>query len=148
MSTPAPRVDLHQVEDYAFDLHFGPGLPALRVDEPPPLGRGQGPTPVQLLTAAVANCLSDSLLYALRRQGDAPEPLTTRAQARVGRNPDGRLRVLGLEVSIQLGVPAACLPGLASVLAHFEDFCTVSQSVAPAIPVTLSLRDLDGRVLR
>jgi uncharacterized OsmC-like protein len=67
MSAPVSVVYLRQVQDYQFDVEFATDLPTWRVDEPPPLGQGQGPTPVQLLAAAVGNCLSDSLLFALRK---------------------------------------------------------------------------------
>lgn len=144
----APTVHLQQVQDYQFDIGFGPGLPLLRGDEPPPLGQGQGPTPVQLLAAAVGNCLSDSLLFALRKFKQQPEPIQTTVTADVGRNAEGRTRVLGLNVTLTLGVPAAQLEHLDRVLATFEAYCTVTQSVAAAIPVTLSVKDADGVVLK
>ena len=143
-----PTVHLQQVQDYQFDMSFGPGLPLLRGDEPAPLGQGNGPTPVQLLAAAVGNCLSDSLLFALRKFKQQPEPIQTTVTADVGRNPDGRTRVLGLDVTLTLGVPAAQLEHLDRVLATFEAYCTVTQSVAGAIPVTLSVKDVDGAVLK
>jgi uncharacterized OsmC-like protein len=138
---------LQQQHDYVFDVQFGAGVPPLRTDEPPPLGSGTGPSPVQLLTAAVGNCLSDSLLFALRKFKQSPEPLRCRVQAQVGRNADGRMRVLGLHATLQLGVPAASLEHLDRVLATFESYCTVTASVRAAIPVTLEVLDAEGRQL-
>lgn len=148
MSSPHPTVHLRQVQDFQFDIHFGDALPALRADEPPPLGAGQGATPVQLLAAAVGNCLSASLLFALRKFKQQPEPIGTTVEAEVGRNADGRLRVLALRVTLTLGAPAARLEHLDRVLATFESYCTVTQSVAGAIPVSLHVLDSTGAELK
>jgi uncharacterized OsmC-like protein len=96
MSNETVTVRLAQRQDYQFEVQFGPGVPPLLADEPAPLGQGQGPSPVQLLAAAVGNCLSDSLLFALRKFKQQPEPLQCEVSAEVGRNAEGRLRVLGL----------------------------------------------------
>ena len=141
-------VRLDQAHDYQFDVAFGPGIAALRSDEPPPLGQGAGPSPVQLLAAAVGNCLSASLLFALRKFKQAPEPIHTEVTAEVGRNADGRLRVLGMQVTLTLGVPAAQLQHLDRVLGGFEAYCTVTQSVSGAIPVAVSVRDAQGVLLK
>ncbi len=141
-------VTLRQQHDYVFDVGFGPGVPPLLTDEPPPLGQGSGPSPVQLLAAAVGNCLSDSLLFALRKYRQAPEPISTEIVAEVGRNAEGRMRVTGLAATLTLGVPAAQLEHLERVLASFESYCTVTQSVAPAIAVAVTVRDADGQVLK
>jgi uncharacterized OsmC-like protein len=141
-------VHLHQQQDYRFEIRFGEALPALQADEGPPLGGGAGPTPVQLLAAAVGNCLSASLLFALRKYKQAPEPIACAVDAQVGRNADGRLRVLGLDVRLTLGVPAARLEHLERVLASFEAYCTVTQSVTAAIPVKLSVFDSLGAQLK
>lgn len=140
-------VSLRQQADFAFDIDFGGGIALLRGDEPPPLGQGAGPSPVQLLTAAVSNCLSDSLLFALRKYKQAPDPITTVGRARVGRNAEGRLRVLDIAVDLTLGVPAGSLQHLDRVLASFEAFCTVTQSVGQGIPVQARVIDSDGKVL-
>ena len=141
-------VHLQQQQDYRFEIRFGEALPPLQADEGPPLGGGAGPTPVQLLAAAVGNCLSASLLFALRKFKQAPEPIACAVDAQVGRNADGRLRVLGLDVRLTLGVPAAQLEHLDRVLATFEAYCTVTQSVNAAIPVTLSVFDSLGAQLK
>ena len=148
MSTPVSFVRLRQVQDYQFDVEFSADLPTLRVDEPPPLGQGQGPTPVQLLAAAVGNCLSDSLLFALRKFKQAPEPIRCQITSEVGRNADNRLRVLKMTAVMTLGVPAAQLEHLDRVLESFEQYCTVTQSVGQGIPIELQVFDATGARLK
>lgn len=148
MSDTPESVQLQQLQDYRFEIRFAEGLPPLQADEPPPLGAGEGPSPVQLLASAVGNCLSASLLFALRKYKQAPEPIGCSVTAEVGRNAEGRLRVLGLQATLRLGVPAAQLQHLDRVLASFEAYCTVTQSVAAAIPVQVSVLDSTGAVLK
>lgn len=148
MSESTPHAVLRQQQDYQFTIDFGAGIPPLVGDETPPLGQGKGPTPVQLLAAAVGNCMSDSLLFALRKFKQAPEPITCEVRAEVGRNAENRMRVLGLDVTLILGVPAASLQHLDRVIAQFEDFCTVGASVAQGIPVRVSVRDAAGQQLK
>lgn len=148
MSDSVQHVLLMQAQDYQFEVDFGPPHPALLVDEPPPLGTGNGPTPVQLLAASVGNCLSASLLFALRKFKQAPEPLRCEVRAEVGRNAEGRVRVLGLTVRLTLGVPAASLDHLDRVLGSFEAYCTVTQSVSAAIPVSVEVFDDDEARLK
>ena len=147
MSEKLVLVTLTQQQDYRFDIRFDDNMPVLTSDEPAPLGRGLGPSPVQLLCAAVGNCLSDSLLFALRKFKQAPEPLRCEVQAEVGRNADGRMRVLNMVATLHLGVPAAQLEQLERVLGQFESFCTVTQSVGQGIPIQVRVLDADGRVL-
>lgn len=148
MSEGQPRVLLRQQQDFQFEIDFGAEVPKLIGDEHPPLGQGRGPTPVQLLAAAVGNCLSDSLLFALRKFKQAPEPISCEVTAEVGRNAQNRLRVLGLDVVLTLGVPAAKLEHLDRVLGQFEDFCTVASSVSQGVPVRVTVRDADGLQLK
>ena len=148
MSESKPRVLLRQQQDFQFEIDFGADVPKLIGDEHPPLGQGRGPTPVQLLAAAVGNCLSDSLLFALRKFKQAPEPISCEVTADIGRNAQNRLRVLGLDVVLTLGVPAAKLEHLDRVLGQFEDFCTVASSVSQGVPVRVMVRDADGQQLK
>ena len=99
---------------------------------------------MQLLTAAVGNCLSASMLFALRKFKQVPEPLACTVEADVGRNAEGRLRVLGLKATLTLGVPASAIEHLDRVLSGFESYCTVTQSVSPAIPVLVEVFDALG----
>lgn len=148
MSEAQARVSLRQQQDYRFEIDFGAGVPALMGDEKPPLGGGTGPTPVQLLAAAVGNCLSDSLLFALRKFKQAPEPIRTEVEATQGRNEANRLRILRIAVRITLGVPAASLQHLDRVLSQFEQFCTVGESVRQGIPVDIEVYDSTGARLK
>ena len=148
MSESTIHVRLQQKQDYQFDIHFGGAVPVLTGDEPAPLGAGQGPSPVQLLAAAVGNCLSDSLLFALRKFKQAPEPITCDVTAEVGRNAEGRMRVLGIRAVLTVGVPAALLEHLDRVLSQFESYCTVTQSVGQGIPVSVQVFDALGVQLK
>lgn len=148
MSNDIVHVQLRQQKDYQFQSHFGEGVPVLTADEPAPLGQGQGPSPVQLLAAAVGNCLAGSLLFALRKFKQAPEPIQCDVQAEVGRNAEGRLRVLGLKAVLTLGVPASSLEQLERVLSQFETYCTVTESVRQGIPVSVEVMDVAGERLK
>ena len=141
-------VTLQQIENYRFDNHFAEGGHQLQTDEPAPLGSDSGPSPSQLLAAAVANCLSASLLFAMRKFWNNPGPLVSRVTVHMVRNEDKRLRVGHMEVVIQIGSPVACLEQIEKVLASFEDFCVVTQSVRSGFPVAVTVRDMDGRVLK
>ena len=148
MSEKLISVTLTQQQDYRFEICFDDQMPVLTGDEAAPLGAGLGPSPVQLLCASVGNCLSDSLLFALRKFKQAPEPLRCEVQAEVGRNADGRMRVLNMVATLHLGVPAAQLEQLERVLGQFESFCTVTQSVGQGIPIQVRVLDADGLVLK
>jgi uncharacterized OsmC-like protein len=148
MSESIETVQLQQASNYQFDVAFGAGVAVLRADERAPLGQGGGPSPVQLLAAAVGNCLAASLLFALRKFKQQTEPLACEVEASVGRNADGRLRVLAMHARLTLGVPAARLEHLDRVLGSFESYCTVTQSVNPAIPVQVSVFDAQGTQLK
>ena len=142
------KVELKQDADFRFSISFGGDIPVLYGDEPPPLGKASGPSPSQLLAAAVGNCLSDSLLFALRKFKQKPEPIRTEVEATIDRNEQNRLRVLRIAVRIHVGVPGATLEHLDRALAQFEEFCTVTQSVRQGIPVDVAVFDADGLQLK
>ena len=148
MSAAVQSVRLSQVQDYQFEVDFGAGKPALRTDEPAPLGQGSGPSPVQMLAAAVGDCLSASLLFALRKFKQEPAPIRCEVQAETGRNDQGRLRVLSIKAMLTLGVPAASLEHLERVLGSFEAYCTVTQSVSGSIAVEVQVFDALGARLK
>ncbi|MDP9972071.1 organic hydroperoxide reductase OsmC/OhrA [Variovorax paradoxus] len=145
---PTGHITLVLRDAYRFAVDFGtPGAAALLTDVKPPLGTGAGPDSEQLLVAAVANCLSSSLLFSLRKFRNEAVPMRTTADATLSRNAQGRLRVAGIEVAIRLGVAAATLRQLDRALAQFEDFCVVTQSLRAAIPVEVRVFDDSGALL-
>lgn len=141
-------VHLKQLDRFRFEIDFAPGLPTLQSDETPPLGTGAGPAPSHLLAAAIGNCLSASLTFAFDKFKQNPAGLTTVATARLGRNAENRLRVLGVDVQIQLGAEGTQLEHLDRILGQFEAFCTVTQSVQTGVPVHVSVADAKGVVLK
>ncbi len=142
------RVTVTREENYRFSVDFGPDIAALVADEPAPVGEGAGPSPSHLLAAAVANCLSASLLFAVRKFKEDPGKIAATAVCEIGRNEKNRLRVTSIRVSIALGAAPETLSHLDRALAQFEDFCTVSQSVQSGIPYSVTVIAPDGRVLK
>ncbi len=141
-------IELRHQADYRFELDFDHGRsPIVVTDLGPPLGAGAGPDPEKLLASAIATCLSSSLLFALKKFGNAAPPIRARATPALVRNEQKRLRVGHVDVELDLGVPAASLKSLERALATFEDFCVVTQSVRAAIPVNVRIVDGDGAVL-
>jgi uncharacterized OsmC-like protein len=140
-------VRIEQQQDFRVAIVWDPERPPLIADEPPPLGGGEGPSPGQLLLGAVGNCMTDSLLFALRKFKLDAEPLSAQVDATVGRNAEGRQRFLSIEVSLALGRLPDDAAKLARALSQFEQFCTVGQSVAQGIPTRVSVRGPDGALL-
>jgi uncharacterized OsmC-like protein len=129
---------LHQ--DYAFEADLGlPGLIPLRVDESPPLGAGQGPSPVRLLAVAVGHCLGASALFCLRKARVDVRALGVTVDVRLARNERGRLRIGGIRVALAPRVAPADAGRMGRCLEIFEDFCVVTQSVRDGIDVKVEV---------
>lgn len=139
-------ITVTQQGNYQFLVDFGAALPPLLADEPAPLGTGAGPSPAQMLLAAVANCLSSSLYFALQKYQQDAGGITTTASARIDRNAENRLRILDIAVTLRLGKDGADIGHLDRILAQFEPFCTVTESVRHGIPVSVTVED--GRGIR
>lgn len=145
MSTPNDGtrtidVTLSRRGGYAFEATTG-GQTEVRftVDEDPPLGTGLGPTPVALLAAAVGDCLSSSLLFCLAKAHVVVGGMSTKATATLERNEHGRLRIVGIKVSIRPELAGGERAKSARCEALFEDFCTVTQSVRDGIDVEVDV---------
>lgn len=141
-------VTITRQSGYQFLVDFGPLIPQLLADEPAPLGQGGGPAPDHMLLAAVANCLSASLLFALQKFKQDPGALTATATPEMGRNENKRLRIQRIHVQLELGKTAGEIEHLDRVLAQFEEFCTVSMSVRQGIAIDLQVRDGAGALLK
>lgn len=141
-------ITLEQVENFEFRVRFDDtAIPDLIVDEGAPLGGDAGPNPSRLLAVAVANCLAASLLFALRKYKNTPGKMGAKARLTLERNEHGRLRIAHIGVDLQLAEKAEVLDYLDRVLAQFEDFCIVTQSVRQGIKVDVSVLDGEGNRL-
>jgi uncharacterized OsmC-like protein len=136
---------LTRQQDYQFNVQFDlAGVPDLLLDEPAPLGAGAGPNASRLLAAAVANCLSASLLFCLGKFKQNPQGVTAHVKGKMVRNEQGRLRVGGISVDIRLDQN---VERLAHCAAQFEDFCVVTDSVRHGIPVSVRVLDAAGQLI-
>ena len=132
-------VSLARHRGYQFLVDFQErDLPALTLDEPPPLGEGRGPNASRVLAAAVGDCLSASLLYCLERAKIPVSDFEATVEGELVRNERGRMRIGGLRVKLMPRVGTD--PARAKrCLELFEDFCIVTQSVREGIDVQVEV---------
>lgn len=139
------ELSLEQVTDYEFRVCFSDSaVPDFITDEASPLGYEAGPDPSRLLVAAVANCLTASLLFALRKFKNDAGWLSAHARAALARNERGRWRIKRIDVELGMAADAAALGHIERALGQFEDFCIVTESVRQGIPVEVVVRDGSG----
>lgn len=134
-------VRLTLTKDYQFTTTFEtlPHAPSFQVDEPPPLGAGEGPNAAALLSAAVGNCLAASLAFCLRKSRVEVTALEVEVRTRVVRNEAGRFRIAGIAVKLKPGLGAGEPAKYARCLDLFEDFCIVTASVRNGIPIDVTV---------
>lgn len=137
-------LSIRQVQEFEFLVKFDKPYPDLRTDEPPPLGKDTAPSPSRIMAAAIGNCLSASLLFACRKAGVAITNLQADVQVKVVRTEKKRLRIGGVQVTIDPGLSAADAEKAKGARQVFEDFCTVTQSVRDGIPVEVKVKGIDG----
>lgn len=138
-------LELEQQSDYEFRVKFDwPGVNDLLLDEPEPLGHSAGPNAARLIGAAVANCLSSSLLFCMRKFKQTPGTLRAEVRGELMRNERGRMRIGRYDVTIHLADKAAAIQHFDRCLAQFEDFCVVTESVRHGIPVGVRIVDAAG----
>jgi len=149
MSDTGFKLRLTQQKDFQFLVEFvDTEIPPIKTDEPPPLGENAGPNPSRMLAAAVANCLAASLMFALKKFKNEPDPVTVEVEVQMARNEAKRLRVEAVNVAIKLGKPGVAFEHLDRVLAQFEDFCIVTQSVREGFAVNVAVHDSEDVLLK
>ncbi len=127
-------------DSYRFLVEFDqPGVAPLLLDEPEPLGEGAGPNASRVLAAAIANCLSASALYCLRRAHIEVQEMRTTVSGTFVRNEAGRLRIGSVSVDIEPVVAEEDQSRMRRCMELFEDFCVVTQSVRQGIDVDVSV---------
>ena len=113
------------------------GLPYVS-DEPDPVGDASGPATPALLATAVAHCLSASLLETSRRAHLKIVNIETEATAIVIPNAEGNPRISRVEVILK---PLLTIdnPRRQRCEDIFQNYCTVSSSLKPAIDIKVSV---------
>lgn len=135
---------MQQTGNYEFRVRFDKSQFAdLDLDEPPPLGDDNAPNATRILAAAIGNCLSASFLFCTRKARVTLGPIRTTVKTRIVRNDHGRLRVAGVDVEIDPGIPDAEKQKALRCLELFEDFCVVTQSVRHGIDVQVRVKGFD-----
>ena len=144
-SSHAFSLAIKLLEDYKFEVDFAK-FGQITTDEPAPLGEGDGPNPIRLLSAAVANCLCASLLFAARKYKGEINQLEAEVKGDLARV-EGRWRVSQIAVALKLPEGAESLPHFDRVLAQFEDFCIVTESVRSGIEINVEVQDFAGQTI-
>jgi uncharacterized OsmC-like protein len=136
------KVGVTWEKDLMFKVNFeGINTPEVPVDE---TNKDEsimvGVTPARLLASAVGSCLASSLAFCMSKRNVQFESFTASAEARTGRDPDGRLRVQQITVDLhpKTSDPAA-IKRLAECKKVFEKFCTVTESVRKGINVVVNV---------
>ncbi len=141
--TMQARVRLAQTNDFQFTVTTdAPADWSMPMDEPPPIGDGDGPNAARLIASAVGHCLSASLLFCLQKsRAPIDEGVETTVDATIERNERGRWRIGALDVQIHLPEGAdASERALERCLGMYEDFCIVTESVRNGIPVDVNVQ--------
>ena len=127
-------------EGYRFITEFDlEGVPNILLDEPEPIGKGQGPVSTRLLSAAIGYCLSSSLIYCLQKARIDTRNMETNVNLYTMRNEEGRLRVRNIDVQISLEVDEKDRPRIPRCLEIFENYCTVTQSIMKGIEISVAV---------
>ena len=139
---PEFDISLEQVKDYTFTVNFDDeSLPHLTIDEPKPIGTGEGPSSSRLLATAIGHCLSASLLFCLQKSRVPMKHVSTQVHATLERNETGKWRVQCLRVNIKADpVNEADRERMRRCVEIFEDFCVVTQSVRKGIDVRVAVQ--------
>lgn len=134
------EVTLSRHRDYQFDVAFQDASGAtLRMDEPEPLGAGEGPNAARVVAAAVGNCLSASLLFCLNKARIDVADVKTTITGTIVRNERGRMRLGSLAVHIDPDVGGVPPEKLKRCLDIFEDFCVVTASLRDGLDVAVEV---------
>ncbi len=139
-------VEMELIKGYEFRVRFDEGMTELLMDEPPPLGNSLGPNPSRILSAAIGNCLSASLIFCMQKARVTPMAMKTTVTTSIVRNEKGRFRIGQSRVAIVLDTGVIDAPNrMDQCLKLFEDFCIVTQSVRKGIPVSVEVMTPAGQ---
>jgi organic hydroperoxide reductase OsmC/OhrA len=129
------------VEGYRFTATFPkvPGAGPITLDEAAPLGTGTGPTPTDMLGAAVGACLSASLTLCLNEAHLEPDAVNGHVTTHLERNEAGRLRVGRIDVELTPCFAISDEGRFERCKAVYQDLCAVTSSIRRGIPVNVRM---------
>jgi organic hydroperoxide reductase OsmC/OhrA len=111
----------------------------------PPEFRGTEPdvwSPEDLFAAAAASCLAVTIAALADQHDVALRNLDVRAEAVVGRRPDGRFGFVAIEQEVLVDVEGDDEAGARAVVATAEDTCLVAVSVDLPVTTTVTVRTM------
>jgi len=136
-------VTLEQIGGFEFLVKFDEGTELL-MDEPKPLGEGKGPSASKVLSAAIGNCLSASLLFCLQKARVDTRRIKTTVTTTVKRNENKRVRVGPVHVQINIDLDKGPRPKINQCIKLFQDFCVVTASIRRGVDVSVEVIDQEG----
>jgi uncharacterized OsmC-like protein len=135
------EIELELIDKLQFNVKFDlPNTPNIVMDEPPAFGgEGLGPNAARAIAAGVANCLSASLAFCLRKTKADLKGMRALAQGTIGRE-EGLLRLQRIHVKIipELGTEGD-LKKLEKCRGLFEKYCIVTESLRKGLPITIDV---------
>ncbi len=139
-------VSMEQLDNFEFKISFDDGSELL-MDEPEPLGGNKGPNASKVLSAAIGNCLSASLMFCLQTARIHSKIKKTTVTSTITRNEKGRFRFGGSRVLIEteLDQNETSANRINKCIELFEDFCVVTQSVRDGVDVKVMVVDQTGK---
>ena len=127
---------VERIKDFEFRVRFDKSeFQDLTIDEPEPVGHGEGPNASRVLSAAIGNCLSASLLFCLQRSKQTVNKLRAEVTTQSSRNEEGRWRISHVRVKLHVGIKEGDAKRLQRCIDIFENYCVVTSSVRQGIPI-------------
>lgn len=137
-------VSMEQTKGFEFLVRFDSGTELL-MDEPEPLGENKGPNATRVLSAAIGNCLSASLLFCLQKARVETRGIKTTVTTKMTRNEKKRLRAGPSHVRINIDVDHDAPSRLNRCIELFQDFCIVSASIRTGMDISVEVVDQTGK---
>ena len=137
------RTEVEWLKDMQFKANYDlPKAKELIMDEPPQFGgEGLGPNAARVLSSAVGDCLSASLLFCLTKSRIPVESLKSVIDAKIGRNEENLLRVKSLEVELQVKLKEPSeIDKTERCQDLFEKYCIVTDSIRNGLPINVNVK--------
>jgi len=134
---------LERVKGFEFRVKFDKPFPELLMDEPPPVGDDYGPNATRVLSAAIGNCLSASLMFCLQRSKLVVDTVRAEVTPIVARNEEGRWRIQRINVKLYFTMTEDDPKRYQRCVDIFENYCIVTSSVRQGIPVDVEVKRPD-----